>query len=349
MMKQRQDNSRIGVLSLSVILGAGYLLLVRSFRFRRREANQELLQTENSDDPENARHVLLSISEYEFPMIYRMSLEFALFRTYAIPSISKLLQSTKQFQNVCGKRYDDTDLLLAELRENPFSSTRSIEALQRINAIHDMYKAQISNEDMLYVLSVFVLEPKKWIDKYEWRTLTPHEYQAIFIAWKNIGERMGIRNIPTTLSEFEQWSQAYEELEMKYADSNVVIAQATIALFLSLVPSFFHHLGHQIAYCLMDNRLRVAMGFPNETSPVLQQIIESVMTLRRFCLRYLSLPRLLSARRSPRLVDASGRLCPRFHVYERTYANGYETAKLGTAPPGKLMTNRPKWTKASEA
>ena len=124
-------------------------------------------------------------------------------RTYAIPSISKLLNETSQFETVCGKRYDDTSLLLEEMNNNPLTSERSIEALQRLNAIHNMYSNRISNDDMLYVLSVFILEPKKWIDKYEWRTLSGEEYQAIFIHWKGIGERMGIRDIPDTVSEFD--------------------------------------------------------------------------------------------------------------------------------------------------
>jgi hypothetical protein len=364
-------NSNAASISGLVGAAAGYLLLVQSFRYRRHQRMVKLFQSGCCDedknkqqqqqqqqpqqqslilDPEVARQIVCQIGAFEFPLIYRISLEFALFRTYAIPSISKLLHETKQFQTQCGKRYDDTALLIEEMNNNPFTSKRSIEALQRINAIHNMYHQQISNNDMLYVLSVFVLEPKKWIDRFEWRPLSAEEYQALFSSWKSVGKRMGIQDIPDTLSAFEAWREAYEQQYMTYADSNIVIGNATIDLFLSLAPKFLHPFGHQVAYCLMDSRLRAAMGFPNSetNNPRLQRMVESSLALRQWCLRYLCLPRFLSAQRIPFFGGSisstttngttTAKLCPRFHVYERTYPEGYETAKLGTAPAGKLMT-----------
>jgi hypothetical protein len=35
------------------------------------------------------------------------------------------MQATKEFELRCGKRYDDTDMLLLEIFENPFDSERS--------------------------------------------------------------------------------------------------------------------------------------------------------------------------------------------------------------------------------
>jgi len=268
-------------------------------------------------------------------------------RTYAIPSISKLLNETSQFETVCGKRYDDTSLLLEEMNNNPLTSERSIEALERLNAIHNMYSNKISNDDMLYVLSVFILEPKKWIDRYEWRTMTQQEYQAIFVHWKGIGERMGIENIPSTLSEIEKWSEAYEEKYMKYAKSNTSVGDATIGLFLSIAPTCMHSFGKQAAYCLMDKRLRAAMRYPSEIISWLQSILEFTLRLRKVCIRYLCLPRIISNQRVPFGSGEARSLCPmmpRHHVYDETYKNGYLTANLGTAPAGKLMKGeRPKY------
>lgn len=358
---------------LGIVMGAGsYLSFVRALRYRRRQKildlyydHQPLLLRDNTGtdtttntntntntttttttidddlDPEVARQIQFQVSSLEFPLVSRISLEFALFRTYAIPSISKLLQQTKQFETQCGKRYDDTSLLLEEMNNNPFDSERSRTALQRINAIHDMYRHQISNKDMLYVLSVFILEPKAWIDRWEWRSLTPEEYQAMFVTWKSVGTRMGIRDIPDTLPEFEAWSNAYEERNMTYAESNAVIGNATMDLFLGMVPTCLHSFGHQVAYCLMDSRLRAAMGYPKDTNAQLQRIVESVLAFRKYWIRYLSLPRLFSNQRVPYYFVSSSTtgLCPRYHVYEKTYPKGYETAKLGTAPAGKLMTS----------
>lgn len=56
---------------------------------------------------------------YELPVLQRLALEFALLRTYGIPSISRLLQKTGEFERDAGKRYDDTDLLLVEIVSHP--------------------------------------------------------------------------------------------------------------------------------------------------------------------------------------------------------------------------------------
>ena len=81
----------------------------------------------------------------------------ALFRTYAVPSISGLLAETGEFERRPRKRYDDTELILAEMLENGLDSPRGRAALARMNAMHGRFP--IANEDMLYVLSTFIFEP----------------------------------------------------------------------------------------------------------------------------------------------------------------------------------------------
>jgi hypothetical protein len=56
-------------------------------------------------------------SAYEFPFDITRALEFALFRTYAVPSIGALLDRTGEFKARPQKRYDDTDLLVSEFYE----------------------------------------------------------------------------------------------------------------------------------------------------------------------------------------------------------------------------------------
>ncbi|WP_240544744.1 hypothetical protein [Paracoccus sp. AK26] len=93
----------------------------------------------------------------EFSWDIERALEFALFRTYAVPSISGLLARTGEFECRPRKRYDDTELILSEMIENGFDSAPARCALARMNDMHSRYR--IANEDMLYVLSTFVIEP----------------------------------------------------------------------------------------------------------------------------------------------------------------------------------------------
>src|SRR6478735_3190573 len=73
---------------------------------------------------------------FEFPWDYQRALEFALFRTYCVPTISALLRRTGEFEKRPQKRYDDTALLMAELVEHGYDSPRGTESLRNINRMH---------------------------------------------------------------------------------------------------------------------------------------------------------------------------------------------------------------------
>src|SRR3954469_12508234 len=105
-------------------------------------------------DPEQDHQEIYYLSTtYEFPFDTTRALEFALFRTYAVPSIGGLLDATGEFAQRTQKRYDDTDLLLAEFVEHGYASERGLAAIGRINRIHGRYA--IADDDMRYVLSTF--------------------------------------------------------------------------------------------------------------------------------------------------------------------------------------------------
>ena len=58
-----------------------------------------------------------------------------------------------------------------------------------MNYLHGRYikAGKISNDDMLYTLSLFVLEPIRWTAKYEWRCVTDLERCAMGMCWKDLG------------------------------------------------------------------------------------------------------------------------------------------------------------------
>ena len=59
---------------------------------------------------------------FEFPWDTTRSLELALFRTFAVPSIAALLDTTGEFGRAPQKRYDDTDLILSTIVEAGYDS-----------------------------------------------------------------------------------------------------------------------------------------------------------------------------------------------------------------------------------
>ena len=265
--------------------------------------------------PEKAHEVIFRLGAFDFAWDIEKALEFALFRTYAVPSISGLLVKTGEFERRTRKRYDDTELILSEIAENGPASERGQAALARMNAMHGAYR--IANSDMLYVLSTFVFEPIRWVERFGWRGLTAQEREAIFVYYQDLGARMGIRELPETATELEAFNEAYEVEHFRFAESNARIGRATADLLLGFyLPRVLVPLGRPAVAAMMDPPLREAMGVDDPPGWV-AWAVPAALRLRARALR------VLPKRRRARLITK--RRTP-------TYPKGYRIAELGTFP-----------------
>ena len=197
---------------------------------------------------------------YEFPWDYTRSLEFALFRTYCVPTISALLAATGEFRDRPQKRYDDTSLLMEELVAHGYDSPRGKQALRVVNRNHGRFT--ISGDDMRYVLSTFVFEPIDWIDRYGWRRLTEAERLAGYHFYRAVGERMGIRDIPPTYEEFRSFKADYEQAQFRYSTTNREIGTYTVDLMCSWYPAPLRPGVRLATRSLLDPLMLTAFGFP---------------------------------------------------------------------------------------
>ena len=280
---------------------------------------------------EDAYLIQKEIGELEFPFTFEKSLQFALFRTYGIPTISKLLVQTSQFseETTASKRYADTAVLIDEFVGYHPTSPRSIEAIGRMNYIHSQYQksGKILDDDLLYTLALFAGEPARWIDRYEWRKLEDFEKCAIGTFWKAIGDAMGIgySNLRSGgeggegwtdglqwLDELSEWSAGYEKRCMVPHKDNQKTAEQTVAILLYSMPGFAKPPGRRIVSALMDDRLRTAMMYVfrcprgiqppkpwsdnrlsrfEKPSKFYFSLVSVLFTVRKYVLRYLMLPR----------------------------------------------------------
>jgi hypothetical protein len=95
-----------------------WMLIVQLARWRRRRYIASL------DASRDAWRISYIVQYIEMPWISEKSLEAALFRTFAIPSISRLLDQTQQFARQPLKRSEDTEILIREFNEHHFDSER---------------------------------------------------------------------------------------------------------------------------------------------------------------------------------------------------------------------------------
>ncbi|WP_246255423.1 oxygenase MpaB family protein [Cyclobacterium plantarum] len=253
------------------------------------------------------------LSFHCFPWDMEKALEFALFRTFAVPSISRLLVATGEFTKRTRKRYDDTELILYEILENGKASERGKAAIGRMNAMHGRF--HIPNQDYLYVLSTFIFEPIRWMDNWGWRPFTSKEKEAIFINYRELARLMGIKDVPDTLSEFESFNMSYEKEHFAFHPHNRLLGQKTLDLLLGFyLPHWLFVPGRHVAFCLMDAPLRKAMGFPDPPR-ALQLLVRTGLKIRAFGLS------IMPERKVPRLGTQRKR---------DTYPKGYQIPDLGT-------------------
>lgn len=210
------------------------------------------------------------------------ALEVALLRTFASQSISGLLKRTGQFDKFGQKRYDDTALLIAEFMQWGYDHPRGKAAIERMNFIHGHY--DIPNEDYVFVLSTFVLDPIKWMDKFGWRSMSDIEKQGLFYFFIEIGKRMGLHSLPNTLKEMEAQADAYEAKNFKYAPENEQIARATVAVMENWFPPFLRSPILPAVSAMLDEPLRKAFGFPTPPSWV-RPFLEGGLKVRANFLR----------------------------------------------------------------
>lgn len=196
----------------------------------------------------------------EFPWDVTRALELALYRTFAIPAIGALLDQTGEFRLRTQKRYDDTALLLAHALESGLESVEGKQAVSRINRIHARF--DIDNDDYLYTLGTFVFVPLRWLDRWGWRPLLAVEREAMFRYYVRLGTLMGIRSIPDSLRDFEQWFDDYELKHVSYGEPQERTAAATRELFVSWFPSPLAPALRVGVNALLDGPIRSAFGFP---------------------------------------------------------------------------------------
>ena len=273
-----------------------YLLTVQHLRYRRaRQLEKKYSPAGRSSfchlTTNDAQAILKDLTELEFPKFFGFSIIFALFKvraapsglhcrltyvqTYGIPSVSSLLVSTGQLADAkkASKRIADTGVILLEFALNAPTSERATKAIARMNYIHSQYQkaGKIHNDDLLYTLSLFALEPARWVGKYEWRGLTDLELCACGTYWKDMGDTMGIsyKGLSSSaegwedglhwLEEIKIWSEDYEDQHMVPAVTNMQLADAELGVICVNVPSQLLGACKRLLSVLLGDNLRKAM------------------------------------------------------------------------------------------
>jgi hypothetical protein len=273
----------------------------------------------DSLDPEtDFVEIYRNVVMHEFPWDMNQALSFALFRTYAVPGIGRLLDATGEFTGDVQKRYDDTALLLEPPTRLGFDHPESKAAIRRINAMHRAY--DIPDHEFRYVLSTFVVVPKRWLDDYGKRPMTAHEVEASVHYYRALGRHMNIKDVPETYAGFEDLMDSYEAEHFAYDAGARRVADSTLALMKTFYARPVRRPAGLFAQALMDQPLRDAFRYDAPPAAV-QRASRAALKARGVALRA------FPARRRPKQVEDIS--------WIRSYPDGYDVGQLGTFPvPG---------------
>lgn len=260
-------------------------------------------------DPEHDFDRIVALTtRFEFPWDSAQGTGIAFLRDYGVPSIARLLDHTRQFEDHGVKRYDDTILFGEEATVDGIDSDRSHRALRRLNRIHGHYA--IPNDEFQYVLATTLVGPVRWIQRFGWRPLDPAEVTALTKVTTRFGELMGVTGLPATYEGYAALHDDYEAAHFSFTPAGRRLTQASLRIAQQVAPWPLRPLVPRMTVALMDEPLREALGMTRQ-------------------------PRWLvaAAHRALRLRARVLLLCPprrtAYHHRPSTYPGGYTLADLG--------------------
>ncbi|KAI1349829.1 hypothetical protein F5Y01DRAFT_326829 [Xylaria sp. FL0043] len=223
----------------------------------------------------------------EFPVVFSSAINFVFFKAEGIPSIAKLIARSSSSPSKPPRQPRRQPVAPADLLSHPRAPERQA-AIDRVNHIHSFYRpsGKMSDADLLYVLSLFALEPMRWIARLEGRCLTDRERCALAMLWRAVGEDLripydelpsyinkggnrdgdgdgdggGFRDALHWLAELEDWGARYERENREKSPESEILVQMQLDAWVGGVPGFLRPWARGLVAAFIEPGLRQAMG-----------------------------------------------------------------------------------------
>ncbi|GAB3855242.1 oxygenase MpaB family protein [Dactylosporangium cerinum] len=247
----------------------------------------------------------------EFPWDMRMAFNLAFNRSFALPRVAEGLVGTGRVLTEPRRRADDTGIIMYEILLHGFEHPRGRLALRLLNEAHRHVTAD--NGDSVYVLAALAVVPMRWLQRYGWRSPDEHEREAAARYYREVGLRMGIRDIPSGYAAFEAWFDTYEAAHLRHSPEAERIERVTRDLLRSRVPKPLRGVADALIATLYDPPLRRAYAVPDPPAWA-RTGLHAALRARALLLR------LARPRTTPLFADG---------IVTKSYPDGYDLAKLG--------------------
>jgi hypothetical protein len=237
------------------------------------------LTPELADAEQTYRRMLFETFAFELRLGHRLGF----IRAFASPRIAELLARTGQIEHDTSRRGTDTGLFMYLMLHEGLDSTVGRRAVERLNKMHAAWS--IRNEDYGWVLSNWFLPGLQIIDRYGWRPVTEAERQAVVDWHRELGIRMGVRDLPGSAAGFEALARAYEQDNLRDSAAGQQLRAAVFAVAVRDLPEWLRPLGPRMVAVLMEASVRAALNLPSPGAVVrgcMQGLLRARAVVRRW-------------------------------------------------------------------
>lgn len=152
---------------------------------------------------------------------------------------------------VSHRRQQDTICLMNAFMAQPLRSEYSSLALARINVHHSFY-SKINSDTVLYLIWHFWRAEVVWINRAGWRKLEPFEVWGLWVFWRELAVRLGVKYVPFSVDEVNEWSKAYRKEQVYPHRWNKTYGDSILEMFVYMAPDILKPFARNCIMALLD-------------------------------------------------------------------------------------------------
>lgn len=199
--------------------------------------------------------------------MFRIGTYLALIRAMAVGELVQVFYSHSELVPRTQARLARTRNTLRELICHGLGSPQGQAALQRLRAAHAPVRAEA--DDFRYVLALFMLEPLRWNAAHGGTPLSEAEQTLLLDFWAQVGEAMGIPEVPLSPAQWLDFQQRYEARHWRFTPEGQRLASACLQEVVTLsLPHGSRSLFRQLMRVSMDPALAALLQLPVAAGPV---------------------------------------------------------------------------------
>lgn len=276
----------------------------------RREQHQAV----QNADPELWEVTFRELALVTFDAEMRVGFLLAYYRSFGVPHISDVLLDSGEVTGRPKKRASDTGIVIYEIIANGIDSERGQRMIELLRRVHQNVPG--TGDDFLYILISLLVLPIRWTMAHGWRPLEPSEVHAAHRFYDELGQRMGLTDIPPTYDAAAVFFDRYERENVVYSPANKTLMDAAAQLTAVRLPMLLRPIVPGILSALIDDRrFCESVGLPKPTK-VMTTLVTTVIRLR-------------ATRAAARPLPVTARFVPGAAGSSSSYPDGYELAEIG--------------------